>query len=102
MTINKKLSQYPAYFFVKFFYSDKGEFQQRVVHLIKEYNWTFYENSKEVKALEVEIIENYKLKRKTDRLNTEIILDYMNKLGYNLTDDDFFKTNRKVYYCQWQ
>ena len=101
LTTSKKLKQHPAYFFIKFFYSDKDEFQQRVVHLIKENTWTFYENSDKVKPLEIETTENYNLKRKTDRLNTEIILGYMNKLGFNLTDDNFFKTNNVVYYCKW-
>jgi hypothetical protein len=32
LTVNKKLKQYPAYFFVKFFYNNKNEFQERVVY----------------------------------------------------------------------
>ena len=102
LTTNKKLKQYPAYFFVKFFYNDRDEFQQRVIHLIKENSWTFYENSEKVKPLEIETIENYSAKRKIDRLNNEIIFDYMKKAGFDLTGTNFFKTNENVYYCKWK
>ena len=102
VTVNRKLKEHPAYFFIKFFYDDKDEFQERVVHLIKENKWTFYENSDNVKPLEIETTQLYTYKRKTDRLNTDIILDYMNKAGFNLTDEDFFKPNKVVYYCKWK
>ena len=100
--VDKNLKNNPAYFFTKFQYNDKSEFEQRVVHLIKENNWTFYENSDIVKPLFMENMEYYKSKRKTDRLNKEIIIEYLNKAGYDLTDKNFFQTNNNVYYCKWQ
>ena len=101
-TVNQKSKNSPAYFFTKFQYNDKNEFEQRVVHLIKENNWTFYENSDKVKPLVIENMEYYKSKQKTDRLSKEIIIEYLNKAGYDLKDKNFFKTNKNVFYCKWQ
>ncbi len=102
LTVNKSLEEYPAYFFVKFFYNDKGNFQERVIYLIKENKWTFYENSDKVEPLEIEATQNYTAKRKTDRINTDIILDYMSKAGFDLMDKKFFSTDKHVYYCIWK
>ena len=100
-TVNKKSDKSPAYFFVNYNYNDKDEFIQRVVHLIKDNRWVFYENSEEVKPLSIEKTEYYTLKRKTERLNNTIILEYMKKAGFDLSDSDFFETNGPVFYCDW-
>jgi hypothetical protein len=102
LTINKKAEEFPAYFFANFNYNEKNEFIERVVHLIKEDKWIFFENSYKVLPLSIETPEYYKAKRKTDRLNNEIILEYLRKSGYDLTDKNFFETNKKVYYCKWK
>jgi len=102
ITVDHKQQTYPAYFFYNFRYNKSGELEERAVQLIKEENkWTFYENSDKVDPLAVENTQNYFQKRKSDRLNTEIILDYMTKAGYDLKHADFFKTNKPVYYCKW-
>ena len=102
LTVDRGLKNNPAYFFTKLYYNDKSKFEQRVVQLVKDNNWTFYENSEKVKPLSIENIEYYKSKRKVDKLNNEIIIQYLRKAGYDLTDKNFFETNKNVYYCKYQ
>jgi hypothetical protein len=102
LTVDNNLDDYPAYFFSKFSYNDKNEFEERVIRLIKETNWDFYENSDLVAPLHFENVNYYRAKRKTNRLSKEIILEYLNLLGYNLKDINFFETKNVVFYCNWQ
>ena len=46
----------------------------------------------------VENLDYYKARRKKDRLNNQILLEYMLKAGYDLKHEDFFTTNLPVYY----
>ncbi len=84
--------QYPAYFF-KFFFMDKGQIKERTVHAIKEDKWVFFAGDI---PLTIEDTDNYLNKRIKDRINNEIIISYLKKAGYDLTDDNFFKSNRNA------
>lgn len=43
--------------------------------------------------------ENYYSRRlKKDRINVDIILEYMNALGWNMLDDSFWLSNKQAYY----
>lgn len=56
--------------------------------------WVFYEDGE---PLEFENVELYKLRLKKKRLNKEIILHYLNHLGWNLLDENFWRTENVVY-----
>jgi hypothetical protein len=84
--------QYPAYFF-KFFFVDKGQIKERTVHAIKEDKWVFFASDN---PLEIEDTGNYLKKKIKDRINNEIIIGYLKKAGYDLTDHNFFKSNRNA------
>jgi hypothetical protein len=82
--------EYPAYFFT-FFFIDKGQIKERTVHAIKEDKWVFFSGDN---PLKIEDTDNYLKKRIKDRINNEIIIGYLKKAGYDLTDENFFKSNR--------
>lgn len=84
--------EYPAFFF-KFFYTHKGQIKERTVYAIKEDKWVFFA---EGNPLAIEDIENYSKKKIKDRINNEIIIGYLKKAGYNLTDNNFFKSNKST------
>lgn len=56
--------------------------------------WVFYE---EGEPLEFEKVELYKSRLKKNRLNKEIILEYLNYLGWNIVDENFWSTNNEIY-----
>ncbi|MBK0404664.1 hypothetical protein I5M27_16845 [Adhaeribacter sp. BT258] len=87
----------PAYFF-RYFQSIDNEVEERVVYLIKENNWVFFEKSH---PLNVENPETYLKKKKVDRLNNEIIIDYLRSAGYDLLDDSFYKSDKTVYQIKY-
>ena len=84
--------QYPAYFF-QFFFMDKRQIKERTIYAIKEDKWVFFAGGK---PLAIENTDNYLKKRIKDRINNEIIIGYLKKAGYDLTDDNFFKSNRNA------
>lgn len=84
--------EHPAFFF-KFLHTHKGQIKERTVHAIKEDKWVFLA---EGNPLAIEDIENYSKKKIKDRINNEIIIGYLKKAGYNLTDNNFFKSNRNT------
>lgn len=84
--------EYPAYFF-KFFFLEKGQIKERTVHAIKEDKWVFFAGGN---PLTIEDTDNYLKKRIKDRINNETIISYLKKAGYDLTDDNFFKSNRNA------
>jgi hypothetical protein len=96
-TVNNK-EQDPAYSF-RHFKSTENEVRERVVYLIKEDNWKFYQHST---PLEIEETGNYIKRRKTDRLNNEIISSYMKKAGYDLATEDFYKSNKLTYLIKYK
>lgn len=40
----------------------------------------------------------YFRRRKKDRINADIILEYMNALGWNMIDDSFWVSDKQIYY----
>lgn len=56
--------------------------------------WVFYE---EGEPLEFENVELYKSRLKKNRLNKEILLQYLNCLGWNIMDENFWHTNNVIY-----
>jgi len=84
--------QHPAYFF-KYIYIDNDNLIERSVHAIKEDKWVFLTNSA---PLAIEDSTNYFKRKIVDRLNNKIILDYLQKAGYDLRNDEFFKTSKSI------
>ena len=84
--------KYPAYFF-HYFFSGNGENWQRTVQAIKEDKWIFFDGGT---PLAIEDISNYRKRKITDRINNEIIIGYLKKAGYDLTNDAFFKPKKNA------
>ena len=82
--------EYPAYFF-SFFYIEKEQIKTRTVHAIVEDKWIFYAGGT---PLAIEDTNNYRKKRIKDRINNEIIISYLQKAGYDLTNETFFKSTK--------
>lgn len=87
----------PAYFF-RYFKSVNGEVEERTVYVMKENRWIFFESGT---PLEIELTKNYSKKRKTERLNNEIIIGYLKKVGYDLTQESFYQTNKEAYLVKY-
>ena len=84
----------PAYFFT-FFYIDKGHITTRTVYAIREeYKWIFFANEKT--PLAIEDTNNYLKRKIKDRINNEIILNYLQKANYNLRDINFYTSSKKT------
>lgn len=82
--------KHPAYFFSYFFF-EHGQIKERTVHAIKENKWVFFSDGK---PLNFEETDHYQQKRIKDRINNEIIIGYLKSAGYDLTDLNFFRSNR--------
>lgn len=68
--------------------------KKRYILCYQDPQWVFYE---EGVPLDFENVELYKLRLKKKRLNKEIILQYLNHLGWNLLDENFWRTENVVY-----
>ena len=68
-----------------FQYSNVNEGYVRTVYAIKEFKWVFYEHGL---PAYFEDLNNYKARRIKDRLNSRIIINYLEKQGINLLDVD--------------
>lgn len=95
-TMNK--SKYEPAWFFQYLQSAGKEVNERVVYLIKEGKWVFYEKGD---PLPIEEVSNYSKRYKKDRLNNEIIFGYLKSAGYDLQNDEFYKTNKKVHLCKY-
>ena len=63
---------------------------RRVVQVLKDSDkWTFYQ---EGSPLMFEDVENYKKRKISDRLNEEIIQDYLKKNGIDISKTDFWNS----------
>jgi hypothetical protein len=82
----------PAYSF-KFIFIDNGQLQERTVHAIMEDRWVFFNKGN---PLKIEDVDNYSKKKIKDRINNEIIIGYLQKAGYDLTDPNFFTSNKST------
>ena len=83
---------FPAYFFYRI---SSNKDNERYVHYITEDNKNvFFQKGN---LLSFEKPEYYKRKKKKDRLNPEIIIEYMNALGCNILDDNFWISSKDAY-----
>ena len=84
----------PAYFF-DYFYYHKKKFCNRHIHAIKGEKWIFFADG-EIQPFEDK--RNYGRKQVKDRLNNEVIINYLKKGGYDLSNTDFFESYKKGLY----
>lgn len=77
-----------------FQYSNVNEGYVRTVYAIKEFKWVFYEHGL---PAYFEDLNNYKARCIKDRLNSRIIINYLEKQGINLLDVDIDITNSISY-----
>jgi hypothetical protein len=85
--------EYPAYFF-SYFFKDKGQIAERRVHAIKEEKkWVFFSGRA---PLPIEDTNNYTKRSIKDRISNEIIISYLKKAGYDLTDENFYTSAKKA------
>jgi len=69
----------------------------RLVRAMVDTKWEFFEMGT---LLDFEDPQNYKKRKIRDRVNSTIILDYLLKLGYDVRDDLFWKSNRNAVYIK--
>ena len=67
------------------FYFSNSNLEERLIQAYKEDRWIFYE---EGKPLSFENLDYYKRRRITDRLNNNIIREYMIQLGIDINTID--------------
>ncbi len=87
---------YPACFFE--YYSNHRRVDRQIVAGNFEDGWLFVQQGP------VQIFENltyYEERLKKERLTPKIITEYLDKLGYDITDDTFWHTDRTAYLL-WQ
>ncbi|TMI62043.1 MAG: hypothetical protein E6H07_17425 [Bacteroidetes bacterium] len=85
--------KYPAYFF-SYFYKDKGQIAERRVHAIKEDSkWVFFSGRT---PLPIEDTSNYTRRSIKDRISNEIIIGYLKRAGYDLTDQNFYTSAKNA------
>ena len=83
---------YIAYSFQKM---DQNGDSNRIIQYINEgYRSEFYQ---EGSLLPFENPEYYRRRRKIDRINPEIIIEYMSALGWNILDDNFWISSKDAY-----
>jgi hypothetical protein len=68
----------------------EGKKKERVVMLLKEDKWVFYQRGE---PLFFENTELYSKPRLKQRLSNEILIEYINKLGFSFNNEYFFENN---------
>jgi hypothetical protein len=82
----------PAYFFHRI---SPNKATERVVQYINEGDMEeFYQ---EGELLPFENSGYYRRRRKKDRINPDIIVEYMSALGWDILDDNFWRSNKEAY-----
>ena len=77
-----------------FYLVNEGEIE-RAIHAINDIpRWVFYEEGKQ---LSFENPEYYHRRRKRDRINREIITEYLNACGWDIDDPSFWEANIAYY-----
>ena len=76
--------KWPSFFFK---YVKEGK-AIRKIHSIKENRWVFYQDGN---LLDFEKEDYYRKRRITDRLNEKIITEYLDKLGFDIQKEEFWK-----------
>jgi hypothetical protein len=90
-----KGGEYPGCFFS--YYADNRK-TERVVQAYKEDEWIFFQKGP---AQSFENLDYYTRRLKRDRLNREIITEYMERLGIMIREDCFWQTDRPALFL-WQ
>lgn len=91
--ISVKFSHEKAKYPVYSFECKKGE-EQRLIRSMKEWDkWEFVEKGD---IRDFENAKNYKRRRIADRINNEIIVDYLNKNGINIEQEEFWTSIEAV------
>lgn len=71
---------------------------ERIVYsMIDSDKWTFYEQGNSVYFEE---ITNYQKRIIKKRLNSEILIQYCKRIGFNIEDDDFFKSQGSAFFLK--
>ncbi len=84
-------NQYPAYTF-EFLSKDNT----RIIQSIKDDNkWNFYAKGE---ILKIENPENYNKKKIKERLNSEIIIQYLYKIGFDVRSFNFWHSDKEGIY----
>lgn len=79
-----------------FNYWEKGK-ELRVVYTMKDTKWVFYEQGN---PLWFEDTNNYKKRFIKDRLNFNILTLYCKKIGIDILNNDFFKSDKEAVYIK--
>lgn len=77
-------------------YWNNGQ-NQRVVYTMKDPQWIFYEQGI---PLWFEDINNYQKRYIKNRLNYEILISYCEKMGIEILNEDFFKSDKEAVYIE--
>jgi hypothetical protein len=86
VTLSKSSISFPIW---SLYWYEEGE-TRRVVHLLLDNDgWTFFQKGE---PLPFEDVRNYEAQRITDRLTTDILLQYLKMLGWDLLDDSIWKS----------
>ena len=85
-------SEYPAFFF---HYYEEGA-ERRFIQALKDHpRWVFYQ---EGEPLDFEDVSLYKKRRIRDRLTREIIIEYAKHLGWDIEDENFWRSDKPAIY----
>jgi hypothetical protein len=69
----------------------------RVVYAMQDPKWKFYEQGE---ILSFEDASNYEKKRVADRLNKEIIIEYCDRLGFDISNDNFWESSESALFYE--
>ena len=69
--------------------------QDRIIRGMWDGHWDFFEQGT---PFEFEDTERYKKRFKTQKLTTEMIINYTKEFGYDITDSSFYTTNMPAVY----
>ena len=71
--------------------------QRRIVHVIRDRGWEFYE---EGEVLPFEIPECYSLRPTVERLTPKLLLAYLKASGWDLEDEDFWRSDEPSWFAE--
>ncbi len=81
----------------EFHYYRRGE-SRRFVRAMKDGAWTFFEQGE---RFDWEQGDRYQARRKKDRMTRQMIVDYTRKLGVDLKDDSFWRSDHNALYWHY-
>lgn len=77
----------------RFWLMEKGE-DKRVVYAMKDPRWIFYQ---EGNPLPFENLDYYQNRYIKNRLNQAILLEYLEKLGFCILENDFWRSEKALF-----